>query len=88
MIKFIEIYNSLGRPTLRFVGVIIIAAIGLAVAVAFWRWAFGAPMQAIPAEGVLLALVTQGPQIVDLVTRHLQKTTEIAYNNRPPGTSR
>lgn len=75
--------DGLGRPALRLVGVVVLAAIGGAVAFAFWRWAMGSPIPELPGSAILLAFVPQIPQIVDQITRHLQRGQEIAFGQTP-----
>lgn len=75
--------DGLGRPTLRLVGVIVLAAIGAAVAFAFWRWAMGEPIQELPGTAILLALVPQIPQAIDQITRHLERQHQIAFGQLP-----
>lgn len=69
---FFEWYDRAGRPTLRFAGVFMIGAIGLAFAVAFWRSALlGVPMPDMTG-GLMPLMVVLAPNIVDLITRHLE----------------
>lgn len=51
----LSLVNSSGRPWARWICNIVLAAIGGAVAIAFVRWAFGAPFPEIPGQGILIA---------------------------------
>lgn len=82
----IDEMDRAGRPTLRMVGVVVLAVIGLSIGYAFAMWAvLGREFPHLPGEALLLPLMTQGPQIVDQVTRHFQRVTEIKMNNIPYG---
>ena len=81
--NILKTLDGFGRPTLRLVGVIVLASIGSAVAFAFWRWAMGSPIPELPGSAILLALVPQVPQVVDQITRHLQRAQEISFGQTP-----
>lgn len=81
--NLLKTLDGIGRPALRLVGVVILAAIGAAVAFAFWRWAFGEPIQDLPGSAIMLALVPQIPQVVDQITRHFQRVQEISFGQTP-----
>lgn len=85
METFFQWYDRAGRPTLRLVGVLILAAIGLAIAVAFFRWAFGYQLPELPGSAILLALVPQIPQVVDQLTRSFERRSQIHMGLHPAG---
>ena len=82
MTKF-ELLDRLGRPLLRLVGVFTLFCIGLGVSWAFLAWGVGGrEFPSIPGEAILIPLVTQVPQVVDQITRYLQRRQEIAVAPR------
>ena len=82
----IDQLDRVGRPLLRITGVVVLALIGLSIAAAFLFWAFaGREFPRLPGEALLLPLMTQGPQIVDQITRYLQRVVEIKTNSVPYG---
>lgn len=82
---FFQWYDRIGRPTLRLVGVVIIAMIGSAIAVAMWRWSFGAELKPLPGSAILVSLVPVIPQALDQITRAMQRNAEIAFGRVPGG---
>lgn len=80
-------YDRLGRPTLRIVGIIILAAIGLGVAVAMWRWAFGAQLHELPGTAVVVAFAPMIPQVMDQFTRSLERRAQIGFGQHSAGQS-
>jgi hypothetical protein len=78
-LKTLTVLDGLGRPILRLVGVAVLAAMGAAVAFAFWRWAMGATIPDLPGSAILLALVPQIPQVVDQITRTFEKQAKVAF---------
>ena len=71
-----------GRKANRWLVTLILAAIGAAIVVAFWRWAFGAPFPPIPAEGIVVAALPYIQSMWDNAIRTFQRRQEIAVAPR------
>ena len=82
MNKF-QLFDRSGRPALRWAGILFLAAIGSAIAAAYWRAALtgnDVPNMLGGTGPVLLLIV---PQAIDLITRYLQRSQEITYGREP-----
>lgn len=82
--SFFQWYDRLGRPTLRYLGILILAIIGLSIAGAFVQWGFfGVEMKPLPGEALLMAMIPQVPQVADQITRSIERLKQISYAQYP-----
>lgn len=78
---FFQWYDRMGRPTLRNIGVVLLALIGLAIAIQFFFWAVANREPApIPLQNILVAGLPYVMQIVQEFTRSNERKTQLATN--------
>lgn len=70
-----------GRKMTRWMTLGVLAAIGLALSIAFIRWAFGAPFPEIPGQGIIIAALPYAQQMWDNFVRQQGKTALAAANH-------
>ena len=76
--------DGMGRPVLRLAGITLLLLVGSAIALKFWLWAiFNTPMAELPGQAILLALIPQVPQIVDQITRSVERVRQISTGREP-----
>ena len=85
---FFQWYDRMGRPTLRNIGIVVLMLIGLAIAIQFMFWAITNREPApIPMQNILVAFLPYSMQMVDHVTRMIQRNNEIAMGQHARGLS-
>ncbi len=85
--RYLDMTDRWGRPLLRMLGLVVITAIGLAIAVAFWQWAiFGREVPKLPGEAIAVAALPYLMQAWDHFTRSAERQAQIAMG-KIPGTS-
>ena len=71
---FFQWYDRMGRPTLRNIGVVLLAMIGLAIAIQFFFWAVVNREPApIPLQNILVAALPYAMQVAQEITRSIEK---------------
>lgn len=69
----LKLVNESGRPWGRWICNGVLGAVGLALAIAFLRWAFGSPFPEIPGQGILIASLPYAQSMWDNFVRSKEK---------------
>lgn len=78
---FFQWYDRMGRPTLRNIGVVLLALLGLAIVVQFFFWAIlNREPAPIPLQNILVAALPYAMQTVQEITRSLERKTQLTTN--------
>ncbi len=82
--KYLDMFDRLGRPTLRAVQVVVLATIGFAIAAAFVRWSFfdWTPPE-LPGTSLVVAALPYIMQAWDHFTRSAERQVQIQMGQIP-----